>query len=134
MNLIIINTNKSTNKRYELEMLEEQKCSAYRATKNEITQIRKGDIVLLYSNDRGIIASGKADGNLKMKPDNGEENAEYYMGLNEFYEYISDISYGKILSIIKKADPSFARPFNQTLLKFPLPNSAEIWHEVNKYV
>lgn len=56
MNLLIINTNKSSDQRYELEMVEGQKCAAYRSTKKEIESIQKGDKVLLYSNGIGIIA------------------------------------------------------------------------------
>ena len=134
MNLFIINTNKSTNNRYEQEMIAEQKCSAYRSTKTDISDIKKGDKVLLYSNEVGIIARGTADGQLKRNEDNGEPDAEYYMELDEFYEYIRAIPYRRIVSILKKAHPGYSKPFNVTSLKFSMPASKEIWGEINKYV
>lgn len=134
MNLFIINTNKQANQRYEQEMIEEQKCAAYRSTKGEIGYIQKGDKVLLYSNRSGIVARGIADGEVKMKEDLGEIDAEYYMSLNEFYEYIKAIPFNKIRNILQKVDPSFAKPFGVTALKFSLPVSKEIWYEVNRYV
>lgn len=134
MNLFIINTNKQADHRYEQEMIDERKCAAYRSTKEDIEHVQKGDKVLLYSNGKGIIASGVADGNLKKKEDKGEIDAEYYMSLVDFYEYIEPIVYEKIRDILQKADPSFARPFNVTSLKFSLPASKDIWEMVNKYV
>ncbi|QOV10431.1 hypothetical protein [Viridibacillus arvi] len=127
MNLFIINTNKQSNHRYEQEMIEEQKCAAYRTTKGTIEHIQKDDKVLLYSNLSGIIARGIADGELKKKEDKGEIDAEYYMSLNEFYEYIKPIQYKKIKTIL-------GRPLGSTSLKFSLPASKEIWDEVNRYV
>lgn len=134
MNLFIINTNKSTNKRYEHEMIGEQKCAAYRLTRKEIEQIQKGDRVLLYSNEVGIIARGVADGVLQKKEDCGEEDAEYFMKLENFYTYIKPISYTKTVDILKKAEPSFARPFNVTLLRFEQEVAKHIWMYVNQYV
>lgn len=134
MNLFIFNTNKQADQRYEQEMIEEQKCAAYRSTKEVIENIRNGDKVLLYSNSSGIVARGIADGDVKMKEDRGEIDAEYYMSLNEFYEYIKAIPYNKILSILQKADPTFTKPFNVTALKFSLPVSKQIWYEINRYV
>ena len=134
MNIFMINTKMSTDKRYEQEMIEKQKCSAYRSTKTEIELIKKGDKVLLYSNGKGIIARGTADGVVNKNEDRGEINAEYYMSLDDFYEYIKAIPYEKIRKIFKKVNPSFARPFNVTSLKFSEPGSLKIWDEVCKYV
>ena len=134
MSLFIVNTNMSTNKRYDQEMIDEQKCAAYRSTKEHIEYIKKDDKVLLYRNDEGIIARGVADGIVKKKEDNGEKDAEFYMALNEFYTFAIPISYKKIRTIIEKADPSFARPFNVTSLKFSSSASQEIWNEINRYV
>lgn len=134
MNLFIINTNKQSDNRYEQEMIDEHKCAAYRSTKREIERIQKEDKVLLYSNGSGIIVRGIADGEVMKKEDRGEIEAEYYMRLNEFYEYIKPINYKQILSIIQKADSSFNKPFNATSLKFSLPISQKIWEEVNKFV
>lgn len=133
MNLFIINTNKKTDKRYEQEMIQEHKCAAYRSTKGEIEFIQKDDKVLLYSNERGIIARGTADGNVKKKEDRGESDAEYYMSLDDFYKYIKDIPSKKLRSILEKADPTFARPFNVTSLKFEEPVARKSWDEVCKY-
>lgn len=134
MNLFIINTNKQRDSRYEREMLKEKKCAAYRSTKHRIEDIRAGDKVLLYSNEVGVIATGTASGKLKMKEDNGESNAEYYMLLEQFYELAIPIPYSKIVKLIKKFDPTFSRPFNQTALEFSPPFSEQIWSEVDKYV
>lgn len=134
MNLFIINTNISANPRYEQEMIDEQKCAAYRDTKREIEKIDKGDKVLLYSNGKGIIARGIAEGKVKKKDDRGELDAEYYMEMVEFYDYIKPLSHKEINLIIKKSDPSFARPFNKTALKLSPSISQEVWNEVNKYV
>ncbi|WP_397539816.1 hypothetical protein [Rummeliibacillus pycnus] len=134
MNLFIINTNKSTDKRYEQEMIQEQKCAAYRSTKREIESIHKGDKVLLYSNKIGIIARGVADGKVKKKEDRGEIDAEYFINLDDFYQYIKSIPYDKIRLIAEKADPSFTRPFNVTSLRFDQPASILIWDEVCKYI
>ena len=134
MKLFIINTNKQADIRYELEMISEQKCAAYRSTKSEINGIKKGDKVLLYSNQKGIIARGVADGLVKKKEDRGEIDAEYYMSLNEFYEYIKPIPYPKVRLIIETADSTFSRPFNVTSLKFDSPVSKEIWDGLCNYV
>jgi L-cysteine desulfidase len=134
MNLFIINTNRQASDRYELEMIDEQKCAAYRSTKGEIVYIQKDDKVLLYSNGKGVIAKGVADGEVKKKDDNGEVDAEFYMSLNEFYQYHKAIPYKDIRKILQDADPSFARPFNVTSLKFSSPASQEIWDEVSKFV
>jgi len=134
MKLFIINTNKQRDMRYEQEMLSEKKCAAYRTTKQEIEAIQMGDKVLLYSNEVGIIASGIADGVLQKNEDNGEIDAEYYMSLNEFYQFIKPISYNKIRKILQKADPSFNKLFNVTVLKIDSPVSEEVWHEVCMYV
>ena len=100
MNLFIINTNKQADKRYEQEMIDEQKCAAYRSTKEDIVHIQKGDKVLLYSNNNGIIARGIADGEVMKKEDISEIDAEYYMSLDDFYQYIKPIKYQQILSMI----------------------------------
>ncbi|WP_017381807.1 hypothetical protein [Paenisporosarcina sp. TG-14] len=134
MNLFIINTNQQADQRYEQEMIVEQKCAAYRSTKKEIKYIQKEDKVLLYSNGIGVIARGIADGEVNKKEDLCETDAEYYMALNEFYGYIEAIPYKKMISIIRKSDSSFAKPFNVTSLKFSFPASIEIWDEINKYV
>lgn len=134
MNLFIINTNKQADSRYEQEMLDEQKCAAYRSTKEEIADIAKGDRVLLYSNEIGIIARGIADGVVKKKEDRGIADDEYFMSLTEFYDYIKPIPYQKILSILQKAEPTFARPFNVTSLKFGPAASEKIWYDVNRFV
>ncbi|AZB44658.1 hypothetical protein CEF21_21505 [Bacillus sp. FJAT-42376] len=134
MNLFIINTNKSTNTRYEIEMLEEQKCAAYRSTKTDIEHIQKNDIVLLYSNERGIIASGRADGIVNRKPDLGEEDAEYFMKLQDFNEYVIEIPNKKLLGIIKGVNPSFSKILRNTMEKFTPPVSDGIWKEVSRYV
>lgn len=134
MRLFIINTNQQADKRYEQEMLKEQKCAAYRSTKDDIERIQKGDYVLLYSNGSGIIARGIADGRVRKQVDLGIEDDEYYMGLIEFYEYIKEIPYKKIKEILQKADSSFGKPFNKTALKFESPYSEKIWKEVCRYV
>lgn len=134
MNLFIFNTNKSTDARYEQEMIDEQKCSAYRSTKGDIEYIQKGDKVLMYSNEFGIIVSGTGDGEVKKKADNGIVDDEYFMSLTGFYEYIKAIPNKRVVEILQKTDPSFARPFNVTSLKFTFPASEVIWNEVNKYV
>ena len=131
MNLFIINTNKSTSSRYEQEMLEEKKCAAYRSTKGEIAKIKKGDKVLLYSNQVGIVAKGMADGKVMKKEDNGEPDAEYYMHLNDFYKYDQPIPYNQIFKIIQQTDSSFKRPFSVTAIKFSFPSSKKIWDEVS---
>jgi hypothetical protein len=115
-------------------MINEQKCAAYRTTKGEITEINKDDKVLLYSNEVGIIARGIADGQVNMKADNGELNAEYYMKLMEFYQYIRPIPYSKFRSILQTAHPSFNRPFNVTSIKISSPASQKIWDQISKYV
>ncbi|RFU61112.1 hypothetical protein [Peribacillus glennii] len=134
MNLFIINTNQKTDKRYEQEMIQEQKCAAYRSTKTHIESILPEDKVLLYCNGKGIVARGVADGRVKKKADNGENDAEYFMNLEEFYEYIKAVPYSKIRTILEQANPSFARPFGTTSLKFGHPASEIIWEEVCKYV
>ena len=134
MNLFIINTNKQKDNRYEREMLKEKKCAAYRSTKHKIEEIQAGDKVLLYSNEVGVIARGIASGELKIQEDNGEPSAEYYMFLEQFYELVIPITYSQVVKLIKKYDPKFSRPFNQTALKFTIPFSEKIWSEVNNYI
>ncbi|MFB7142898.1 hypothetical protein ACFCYN_25220 [Gottfriedia sp. NPDC056225] len=61
-------------------------------------------------------------------------DAEYYMSLNAFYQYIKSIPFKTIQSIVQKTEPSFNRPFNVTSIRFSYPASQKIWDEVNKYV
>lgn len=130
--MFIINTNKQSDPRYEQEMLDNQKCAAYRSTKTVIEDIKIGDLVLLYGNKKGIIARGIADGVVRKKEDKGEEDAEYYMSLNEFSIYKEAITYNEIREIIQIAIPSFNKPFGVTALKFEYPASEVIWNEVCK--
>jgi hypothetical protein len=134
MNLYIINTNISTDERYEKEMLAEKKCAAYRLTKFDIERIEAGDTVILYSNQKGIVARGIASGKLFKKEDNDEPEAEYFMPLNEFTELIKSIVPRKLRNILKSIDPNENRPFNKTSLKFREDVSQAIWNEVCKYV
>ncbi|HDR6309447.1 TPA: hypothetical protein QCU60_001269 [Bacillus cereus] len=134
MSLFIINTNLQKDTRYEREMLQEEKCAAYRSTKTDIQNIQKNDKVLLYTNKKGIIARGIASGQLFMKDDNGEPNAEYYMPLIHFKELIKPIPSHKLRDILLLADPQEARPFNKTSLKFQEVVSEEIWKEICRYM
>lgn len=134
MNLYIINTNLQKDVRYEREMLDEQKCAAYRSTKKEIELIEYDDKVLLYSNKKGIIARGIASGKVYKKDDNGEPNAEYYMPLREFKELIKPISPSILRNILILADPNEARPLNKTSLKFRADVTKVIWNEICRYV
>lgn len=133
MNLYIINTNLKTDSRYETEMLKEQKCAAYRSTKTEIEHLQVGDRILLYSNQKGIIAKGIASGQLHKKEDNGELEAEYYMYLHEFREFLLPISSSRLRHILTLADNKEARPFNKTSLKFKNEVSTIIWDEISKH-
>ncbi|QPW51910.1 hypothetical protein G9298_30230 (plasmid) [Bacillus thuringiensis] len=134
MALFIINTNLQKDSRYEREMLQEKKCAAYRSTKTDIQNIQENDRVLLYTNKKGIIARGIASGQLFMKEDNGEPEAEYYMPLINFTELIKPIPSHKLKNILLLADSQEARPFNQTSLKFREGVSEKIWMEICRYI
>ncbi|MCU5584693.1 hypothetical protein OCF65_30625 [Bacillus toyonensis] len=134
MALFIINTNLQKDTRYELEMLQEKKCAAYRSTKTDIQNIQENDRILLYTNKKGIIARGIASGQLLMKEDDGEPDAEYYMPLINFTELITPIPSHKLKNILSLADPQEARPFNKTSLKFREGVSEKIWIEICRYI
>lgn len=134
MNLYIINTNLQKDKRYEQEMLNEKKCSAYRSTKFEIENIQSNDLVLLYTNKKGIVARGIASGVVNTQEDNGEPEAEYFMPLDDFYILIKPIPSNKLRDILTTCDPNEMRPFNKTSVKFKEGISQAIWDKVCMYV
>ncbi|MGR9633712.1 hypothetical protein ACU82A_11250 [Bacillus cereus] len=83
---------------------------------------------------KGIIVRGIASGQLFMKDDNGEPNAEYYLPLINFTELIKPIPSHKLRDILLLADSQEARPFNKTSLKFQEGVLEEIWKEICRYM
>lgn len=115
-------------------MLSEKKCAAYRLTKFEIEKIKSKDLVLLYTNQKGIVARGIASGVVLSQADKGETNAEYFMSLDDFYIFIKPIPSVKLRDILTLCDPKEMRPFNKTSLKFNEGVSQAIWNKVCMHV
>lgn len=88
------------------DMLENAKAAAYYTPwKYKIESLKKGDYVFLYQSRTGIVAFGRADGNLQKKPyhgssDDGEEGiAEYCMKLLDFEKISPPLKAAEIKNI-----------------------------------
>ncbi|MDE0155158.1 MAG: hypothetical protein OXS28_06130 [Gammaproteobacteria bacterium] len=98
----ILNTNFGNSARDHEDMLHNGKASAYFTHKFKIERLAKGDTVFLYKSRTGIVAFGKADGNLQMAPYHGQaeyEGEEYFMKLQQFQTVSPSLSASEIKDI-----------------------------------
>ena len=97
----IVNTNTQDGPQDEKDMLTNKKVAAYLSPwKQKIERLCRGDVVFLYKNGAGIIASGSADGKLNKAPYHGDADEEYYMNLNMFFKVNPPLSAAEIRSIV----------------------------------
>ncbi len=84
----IVNTNTRYSEEDHRDMLENAKAAAYfEPPKLQIARLVKGDVVFLYQSGVGIVAYGKADGELRKALYHGREefcDEEYFMKLRNF--------------------------------------------------
>ena len=101
----ILNTNFSNSQEDHNDMLSSGKAAAYfDPWKFKIERLAKGDIVFLYQSGTGIVALGKADGNLQQVAYRGQtEHAdeEYFMKLQNFQRVSTPLSAAEIKKITK---------------------------------
>jgi len=99
----ILNTNKRYDTNCETEMLNHNKAAAYyNPWKYNIDKIKKSDIVFLYSNGKGIIAGGIANGILGEQDYEKNKNEEHFMKLDNFNVLEKPIRVAKIKEIAEK--------------------------------
>lgn len=93
-------------------MMSEKVAAAFEdGYKEKINRIKKGDYVFLYASNQGIVAYGKASGEVKKKHHYGVEDKTFFQYLDDFTDLSqSPITARKIKSVLGR---SF--PFAQTL-------------------
>lgn len=93
----LLNTNRSAGDHHEEEMLSEQKASAFHDPwKYKIEKLQKGDRVFLYSNSKGIIATGVVDGKVEKKEHDGIPDNEFFVRLRDFKRARQPLSVAQI--------------------------------------
>jgi hypothetical protein len=84
----ILNTNSADGPRDDADMLKAKKAAAYFGDwKFKIDRLKRGNTVFLFRNGKGIVAVGKASGQLKKADYHGEQkyrDEEHYMHLDDF--------------------------------------------------
>lgn len=99
-NYYVLNTDYRNTPSHHDSMLSEHKAAAYNTGwKEKITKLQKDDTVFLYQSGVGIVAYGKADGNLNKSEENGIKEYEYNMHLNDFVLLKEPISASKMKEI-----------------------------------
>ena len=96
----VLNTNHSNNVKDDEAMLTERKAAAYLTPwKFKISRLKKGDHVFLYRSGVGIVAVGKANGQLRKVPARGEPDEEYNMPLVDFIHVVPPLTAAAIKDI-----------------------------------
>lgn len=98
----ILNTNFSNSEIDHNDMIQGGKAVAYFVQKYKIERLAKGDIVFLYQSGTGIVAIGKANGNLQQAPYHEQaehDNEEYFMKLQQFQRLPRPLSASEIKEI-----------------------------------
>lgn len=131
----LVNTNKSNNPQNEIDMIENQKVSAYYSPwKYYIDEIEANDLVFLYSSNVGIIARGIATGIVELSDIGNEMDEEHYMHLNRFEVLERALSAADITSIVQnETDPKYKIMWNQTMIHIPYFLGIKIWQYITKY-
>ncbi|MFB7142871.1 hypothetical protein ACFCYN_25085 [Gottfriedia sp. NPDC056225] len=126
----LINTNKRNNPNCEVEMLINQKCSAYfRDWHTYVEKIQTGDIVFLYSTEVGIIARGIATGIVEKADYQGHIDAECYMYLDRFERLKTPLTAAKI-----KEASGIDVVFGVTVFTFAnYENGLKVWQHITKH-
>lgn len=105
----VLNTNAKNNISDHYKMLNQGVAAAFYAPwKFYINQLHKNDIVFLYQSGVGIVACGKASGELKVQEYDDIEDNEHYMMLNEFCKLKYPISASE-MKIITSRNFNFMR-------------------------
>ncbi|WP_223701226.1 hypothetical protein [Sutcliffiella deserti] len=126
----ILNTNQSSNKACEVDMLNKEKCAAYYGKwKQLIHHFKKDDLVFLYSNKKGIIARGIATGIVETANHEGHEKEEFFMKLKEFQRLKIYLAASEIRDI-----SGMNIMFGQTLFTFKHDETGrKVWEYITKY-
>lgn len=92
----ILNTNHSNNADDHEDMLANKKAAAYfKPWKHKIERLSRGDTVFLYQSGTGIVAMGRASGQLERVAYHGEAkhaDEEYFMKLDRFQRVTPPVS------------------------------------------
>lgn len=84
----VLNTNWRNSEQDDAEMLAERKAAAFFSPwKLKISRLKRGDVVFLYRSGVGVVAAGRANGKLVMRPyqyDPQYPDEEYNMDLTDF--------------------------------------------------
>lgn len=117
------NTNRQKGSRYEIEMLDQHKFSAYGTTKEHVLQIEKGDIIFWYASGIGVIGGGIADGVSYKKESDGKLEYEFFQHLTSVRFFIQPLPYRKLIKLIPDL-----RVLNGTLLKLNATDGEKLWN------
>ncbi|AGK97700.1 hypothetical protein [Clostridium pasteurianum] len=124
----IINTNKKYDFNSEQEMIQYKKCSAYGHPWTEhIDNLQLNDVIFLYSNKNGIIATGLASGIAKAKDYKGKVDEEHYMKLNNFKILKNRVKYKQINNILNRNVV-----LGRTQIKLEYEDGLKIWQYITK--
>lgn len=110
----LLNTNKANDIADHDFMIEQKVAAAFEdGYKEKIKRIKQGDFVFLYESGKGIVAYGKACGEVQKTHHYGVENKTYFQTLDEFV----DLSRMPIKAKDIKSILGRSFPFAQTLSK-----------------
>jgi len=124
----LVNTNKSNNPSCEIEMLNNEKCSAYYSPwKHYIDQIEANDIVFLYSSGKGIIARGIATGIPEISDWESNPDEEHYMNLNRFEILKHPLTASKVTDLI-----GHDIIYHQTVISITHNEGISLWQYITK--
>ncbi|WP_176514766.1 hypothetical protein [Pseudomonas faucium] len=99
----MLNTNRRHSSEDHDQMLDAGEAAAfYSPWKFNIDRIKKGDVVFLYENGKGIVAYGYGTGVTAQRDHNGDENECHYQRLKDFQQLPKPISAAEIKKTVGK--------------------------------
>jgi hypothetical protein len=123
----VVNTNFRNEPKDDAAMLDEEKVAAFFAPwKFKIARLKRGDQVFLYRSGAGVVAIGKADGDLRRAAYHGateHRDEEYAMALLEFARVDPPISAAEVKSIT--ANPGLV--FRQTMFSLDQSSGGKLY-------
>lgn len=99
----ILNTNKAHNDEDHEWMLAHKAAAAfYSPWKFNIDRIKKGEVVYLYENGKGIVAYGHATGEVRVRDHEGEKDECHYQILDKFKILEKPLSAAAIKKVLER--------------------------------
>lgn len=123
-NCYVLNTDYKDNPHHHNEMMREEKAAVYGNNwSGNIERLQKGDVVYLYQSGVGIVAYGKASGEVEKR----EKEEEYCMKLNQFKHLKTPLTASKMKEV---ANQGFY--FSRTMYPVSDECSELFMEEINK--